>query len=337
MGRSGSLGLLLLASSALNAQEPQLIWEGEVDGTSILRVRGGSIDIQDREGLPVQRQRFRFSERLPNKRTDVELRVREGRGRVRILEQPREQNAFTLAVSIEDRQGGSSFYALEFLWRGSGGFFDFPSTPATTRQDSLVWSGRVDDEAIVECRQNDCQSRATRGGDVTRERSRFSGRMPQRDFQVSLDQTEGRGEIRLIEQPKESNDYTARVMIRDHQGGSGDYSFALSWTRRSSNDSSFAQRGLIWSGRVDGRVRVVVQGNQAQTQTISGAPVSGERAAFERSLPNRGNFDATIRRLRGRGRVEIVEYPTNRNGYRLAFEIEDSSGGSDNYEVEVGW
>jgi CYTH domain-containing protein len=98
-----------------------------------------------------------------------------------------------------------------------------------------------------------------------------------------------------------------------------------------------ARRGMVWSGRVDGRVRVSVEGRRAWTETVNGAPVVAERADFFRDLPRRDNDGATVRRLRGRGRVEMVEFPSRRNGYRLVFEIDDSQGGAENYEVEVGW
>ena len=158
-----------------------------------------------------------------------------------------------------------------------------------------------------------------------------------RDTTVSLEGTEGRGEVRLIQQPRDENGYAARVRIRDHQGGAGDYSFTLLWTRPARGEETIARRGMVWSGRVDGRVRVMVRGREAAAEVVNGAPVSGERANFYRDLPARDNQFATVRRLRGRGRVELVEYPSRRNGYRLVFEIDDGSGGAGDYEVEVGW
>lgn len=343
-----SLAVLALAAAApLAAQfpvpsgepRPQLVWEGEVDGTSILYVRGGAVDIEDKGGLPVQRQRFRFYERLPERRTDVEVRVRQGRGRVLIAEQPRPENSYTLAVRIEDRQAGSSYYSVEFFWQASPSPFRFPESgrSSSERGESLTWSGRVDDEAVVECRDDFCEARASRGLAVTRERYRFSSRLPEQNVIVSLEQVDGRGEVRLVQHPREENGYTARVLIRDSQGGAGDYSFTLTWSRPSRQDFSYARRGLLWSGRVDGRIRVIVEGQSAWSEVVSGGPVEGERATFDRPLAPRANSSVTVRRLRGRGRVEIVEYPTARNNFRIVFEIEDGRGGSDHYDVEVGW
>jgi hypothetical protein len=332
--------VLLLAASAVAQDRPQLVWEGEVDGVSVLRVHGRRIDIEDREGLPVQRQRFQFAERLPDSRRTVRMEVVEGRGRVRILEQPQPGNNYTLAVSIEDRQGGSSFYSLAFYWDSSSSFFGIsePVLPGPDRGDALTWSGRVDGEAVVNCRANTCEAEVRRGGPVLRDRFRFSRPLPSRNTVVSLEESRGRGDIRLLQQPREENGYTASVLIRDPEGGAGEYSFSLVWQRTGRDRGfEFARRGMVWSGRVDGRARIALEGSRAVTQTLSGAPVLNERADFQRALPARDNPNATIRRLRGRGRVEIVEYPSSRNGYRLVFEIDDSGGGAADYQVEVGW
>jgi hypothetical protein len=334
--------LFWLCPLLLAQDQPQMVWEGQVDGVIVLRVRGNRIDIEERQGLPVQRQRFRFFERLPDSRQSARLAVVEGRGHARILEQPRLENNYTLSVLIEDPQGGSSFYSLAFYWESGGRFFG-PAAPgpaySAERGESLTWSGRVDGETIVSCRREECVAESLRGGSATRDRFRFSRPLPARDTQVSLDRTEGRGQIRLIQQPREENDFTARVHLRDPQGGAGDYSFSLVWARPSREEAgfSFARRGLLWSGRVDGRVRVSVEGSSTQVEVLGGAPVASERADFSRALPPRNNPSATVRRLRGRGRVELVEFPSARNHYRLVFEIDDSGSGADHYEIEVGW
>ena len=44
-----------------------------------------------------------------------------------------------------------------------------------------------------------------------------------------------------------------------------------------------------------------------------------------------------IRKLRGRGQVSIVESPSEKNNYRLVFEIDDPEPGADDYEIELDW
>ncbi len=129
--------LLAAAAGCLFAQSPQLVWEGEVDGTSILHVRGDRLDIQDIQGSPVGRERHRFMAPLPAERQDVQMRVLQGRGAVRIVNQPRPENNYTLSVRIEDPLGGRAMYALELYWNtrfggGSGpvGSWDAPAPNA---------------------------------------------------------------------------------------------------------------------------------------------------------------------------------------------------------------
>jgi hypothetical protein len=332
--------ILAVAVAAAFAQQPELAWEGVVDGISVIHVQGNRLQIEDRQGLPVQRQRFRIYRPLPSRREEVRLEIVEGRGRVSILQQPQPANNYTLSIAIEDRQGGAGFYSLRAYWEGGGSIgFPSPNPGRSYRGDSVVWSGRVDGEAVIECRGDACRAETVRGQPVTRDRYQFSAPLPRRDVQVSLEHVEGRGEVRLIEQPREENNHTARVLIRDNRGGGGDYSFALVWQRPARGDSApiYSRPGMRWSGRVDGRVRVIVESQRAWSEVISGAPVAGERAEFERALPNREFPNAGVRRLRGRGDVEIVEYPSRRNGYRLVFEIDDRRGGGDDYVVEVGW
>jgi len=329
--------LILLAAllvPLLAAQDqPQLVWEGQVDGISVLRVRGNRVQAEAQEGLPVERQRFHFNQPLPESRQEVRLEVVEGRGRVHILEQPRVDNNYMLLVSIEDRQPGSSWYSLAFYWEPEP-----PVEPPRGRRESLTWSGRVDGEAIVSCHGGTCETEARRGDQVTGDRFRFSQPLPSREATVTLEKTAGRGEIRLLEQPRESNGYCARVLIRDPQGGSSDYGFTLAWLPRAPGDAGFelARRGVLWSGRVDGRIRVVIEGHVAMSRVIRGAPIVGERAEFQRGLPALDNPNAVVKLLRGRGRVEMVEHPSRLNHYQLVFEI-DGTGGADDYEIEVRW
>ncbi len=329
--------LLAILSAGRLQDQPQMIWEGQVDGVSILRIRGNQIDIEEVRGLPVQRQRARFFERLPERRQIVRLEVVEGRGRVRVLEQPRADNNYTLSVEIDDHQSGSSWYSLAFYWAGGRDSWLGPPLSQEGAGERLWWSGRVDGEAVVHCRRDFCEAETTQGAPVTRDRFRFTRPLPARRVLVSLEEKQGRGEVRLLEQPREENEFTARVLIRDPQRGAGDYSFVLVWAPPARGESPIARRGMIWRGAVDGTVRVTLQGSQAWAEVISGAPVEDEQAEFIRPLPARNLPDATVRKLRGRGRVQILEYPSARNGYRLVFQIEDPKAGSDRYQVEVSW
>ncbi len=282
----------------------------------------------------MQGQTFRFNDRLPEVRQDARVEVLAGRGLVHIVAQPRLENQYTLAVAIEDRQPGSAPYSIALYWDASPRFFERGSG----KMEKITWSGRVDEEALIECRGAACSATVPRGQPVSAERFKFSRPLPNREVRLRLDESHGRGQVRLVEQPSERNNYTARVSIRDPQGGAGEYEFALVWTRSSGKEpeQEAAGQGMIWSGLVDGRVRVAVQGRSALSETVQGRPVTGERADFLRALPARSDLHPALKLRSGRGRAEIVEFPSEKNNYRLVFEVTDPGGG-DQYEIEVDW
>jgi hypothetical protein len=315
---------------------PQFVWQGEVDGVAILHLHGKRAQVQIQEGAPVQRQQFRFNDPLSESGQNVRLQVLEGRGYVHILDQPRLENGYTLAVSVEDRQPGSAFYSIALYWDASNRFFE----ASRTKSAQVSWSGRVDEEAIVSCQAKSCVSSAGQGAPVANERFKFSRPLPDRDVDIKLDQAQGRGQIRLVEQPRQRNRYTARVSIRDPQSGAGEYSFTLVWDQPGNTPAPAlepAGRGLLWNGVVDGRIRVTVQGGATFSEVMEGQPIRGERSQMLRPLPARSDLAPAIQKLNGRGRVAIVESPSEKNNYRLVFEIDDPEPGSDNYEVELDW
>jgi hypothetical protein len=333
--RAVKLALFLLFPCVLFAQNrPQFVWQGQVDGIVILHLRDKRLDVQVQEGSPVERQQFQFHDRLPDSRQDARLEILEGRGYAHIVDQPRLDNHYTLAVAIEDRQPGSSFYSIALHWDASTAVLEHPD-----RSDKLAWSGRVDREAVISCRTKSCVAVSAHGAPVADEHFKFSRPLPNRDVIVSLEQPEGRGEIRLVEQPSERNQYTARVSIRDPQSGSGEYSFALAWPRDGGKEPELhpLARRLLWSGAVEGRVRVTVQGGAVLSEAVAGQPVTGERADVLEPLPARADLNPVVKKLRGRGEVQIVEQPSDKNNYRLVFEIRNPGGGADNYEIEVDW
>ena len=323
------------AQTDLTETKPQMVWQGQASGTTFLYVRAKRLRVESKDGATVENQRYRFRDSLPQFRQDVRLHVAEGRGYVHIVEQPRADNDYTLTLAIEDRQEGSSFYSLALYW-DAGGIFDRPEERGRSQ---IKWSGRVEDEVVVSCSRNRCTSEASRGVPAMQEHFKFSRPLPQTDVEVRLENAEGRGDIRLVEQPAERNGYTARVQIRDPQSGTGDYAFKLSWKNagHGTAERQVSETGLVWSGRVQGTVRVTVHGGGAMSAVVAGQPVTGERAVFERPLPARSDLTPSLRKRQGRGTVDIVEFPGSRNGYQLVFEIRDSGAGSDLYEVEVSW
>jgi hypothetical protein len=213
----------LCAAAVVHAQPgPQFTWEGQVDGIVVLHVRRERVDIEYRQGKPAERQSFHFIGSLPDLRQDVRVEVREGRGAVRVSQQPRIENNFTADITIEDRQDGASFYSIGLYWAESG-------TPSG-RMDHVNWSGRVDGEVTVECHAGQCDPSVESGQPVGRARAKFTRPLPNHDVRVWLDETGGRADIKILEQPSALNHYTVKVLVRAF-GGGGDCSFILSWPR----------------------------------------------------------------------------------------------------------
>ena len=327
-----------LAAGWLFSQErPQLVWQAQVRGVAVLYIKGKHLEVDQKGGALVQEQRSHFYHPLPDTGLDVRMAVFEGRGSVRILEQPTIDNNYTLALAIEDRQEGLARYSLAFYWDTSGEMFEH--SRGSSPGGRLTWKGRVAGEVIVSCRQRTCESSAIGGLPVLREKVRFSRPLPDSEVEIRLENIEGRGEIRLLEPPLEKNDYTARVRILDSSSGRSDSAFSLAWSqpRSAGTLQPVAQRGLLWRGRVQGRVRVAIQGGAAISEVLEGQPVTGESADFYQPLPSRSGRNATLKKLAGRGRTQIVEIPSQQNHYQLVFEIDGREEGADNYEIEVDW
>ena len=173
---------MLAGAAAAAARAQQFTWQGEVPGIIVLHVHGKKVDIEYKDGGPVQRAKFQFASALPESRQDVRLEVRDARGRVEITQQPSLEDGYTADVTIEDRQDGWSNYSIALYWDSSA---NMPSG----RMDKVKWSGTVDGEVIVECRVDQCVSRVERGGPVGRERFRFSHPMPELETRVMLEET----------------------------------------------------------------------------------------------------------------------------------------------------
>jgi hypothetical protein len=93
---------------------------------------------------------------------------------------------------------------------------------------------------------------------------------------------------------------------------------------------------MRWKGRVDDRVQIYVQGSDASSRLITGVPVASGMFNFTSPLPQRPVV-MSLRKLKGRGSVEIIQQPSRSNGFTAVIEIYDSKGGSEDYEFELTW
>ncbi|MGA3027382.1 MAG: hypothetical protein ABSF98_21705 [Bryobacteraceae bacterium] len=354
---------LLLLAMAVRAQTPpaatpKFVWEGDVDESAVLYIRGDHLEVENPRGERVQHQRYRFFHLPPDSRQQVRLDVVEGRGSVRITQQPALENDYTIIIDIEDLQEGRGHYSIALYWEASGDDFQNGAkrwrdrgwqgdgiAESTGASAKLTWHGHVDSEAIVECRASVCHSLTHQGMPVTRERYRFDKPLPHQEVLVSIAGDDANGNIRVLEQPLRANGYAVRVEITDGCGARKECGFTLTWREpggkpgiaAAAEPKQAAHRGVVWSGQVTGTIRVTVRGSSTLSQVVSGGPVANEQTVFDHALPRQSDLSPTIRKLQGRGTVAMVESPSEQNGFSLVFEVRDQGPGADDYMVEVDW
>jgi hypothetical protein len=94
---------------------------------------------------------------------------------------------------------------------------------------SMQWSGMVDDVLEISIRNRNAQSRTISGRDYDDDDFRFRGRAPRRNADVSVNKTDGRGKVSIVQRPNRRNNFTTIVQIVDKKGGADRYRFTLDW------------------------------------------------------------------------------------------------------------
>ena len=110
--------LLVTATAGWADHRPALTWEGQVDGSAILRIQGDRVDIDNRGGN-VSNANVHMNTPLPDYAERINVESRQGGARVRVLEQPSRNNNFTALVQIDSRRRGAQFVSLDFYWDDS--------------------------------------------------------------------------------------------------------------------------------------------------------------------------------------------------------------------------
>jgi len=92
-------------------------WRGRVDGYVELRIQGNRVRSIERGGAPTYNEQASFSNPLPRADVRVQVKKRDGRGKVSLLEQPSRSNNYTAVIGIDDSKGGADNYELEMQWK----------------------------------------------------------------------------------------------------------------------------------------------------------------------------------------------------------------------------
>jgi hypothetical protein len=145
------------------------------------------------------------------------------------------------------------------------------------------------------------------------------------------------GRMQLYSRNGEANQRFRLQLLEDRGRADDRFRDRDRWDNRDRNRDSWGSSGrLSWRGRVDGEIEIEIRGSSVRERHLSGQPPFGVRTNSGWSLPRR-DVNVRVEKLRGRGRVEVVEQPSARNGYVAVIRINDSQGGADDYELEVSW
>ncbi|HEV2349161.1 MAG TPA: peptidoglycan-binding domain-containing protein [Terriglobia bacterium] len=92
-------------------------WQGLVDGSDNITLRGSSVKMIHLTASNVQQATYQLSIALPFDEVQVNLNKVRGRGQIRLLEQPTASNNYTAVVQVND-QGtpGSAWYEFTLDW-----------------------------------------------------------------------------------------------------------------------------------------------------------------------------------------------------------------------------
>ena len=91
-----------------------------------------------------------------------------------------------------------------------------------------------------------------------------------------------------------------------------------------------------WSGRVDIGAEIAIRGNSHDVRDQGGSGTQEIDARFSQPLP-RSDVPVNLRKIRGRGRIELLQTPSARNNYVAKVRIVDEKSGADDYEFELTW
>lgn len=315
-------------------------WRGEVDGTDMIRIQGGTITVTHVRAMPIVNARYDFSAPLPSAKQEVYIQVEQGRGAVEIIQQPAVGNDYTAVIRLDDgRFSGSAVYDFYVFWKKG------VETSYQNPEDmDFLWEGQVDGSDRVIIRGMSAQVEHLKSQSPTNVQFKFQKAVPQRDQTVTLQVFKGRGEVRILEQPSRQNGYTVKVLVDDtEKGGSSFYQFGLRWEGGARTGSDWdvsrtpAKTGVIrWRGQVDGRDRLHVRSKTITVEHLESGTIRDATSTFTDPLPAQA-VTASINKLSGRGDVTIVQQPTRENNYTLVVEIYDPKPGHDVYEFEIIW
>lgn len=229
---------------------------------------------------------------------------------------------------------------------------------------SLTWEGDVDGTALLVI-QGDRVTVDTRStGQVARTSYRFNESLDARE-RVDVENRLGSARVRVLEQPRRNNDFTALVEVDTRGRGMQRVSLDFYWEERGGAVSRNRDRDVYrddrgygvgsrsrtndrygaagnstgmarWSGQVDNEVFVLLRGRQFFSTAVRGRTVYNQQTDITNPMPRRP-VNVVLQDVQGRGEIEIAEQPDQSNNFTAKVRIIDPQSGAGSYAFTMTW
>jgi hypothetical protein len=196
-------------------------WTGRVDNRVNIVIRGDSITSTSVAG-PMNTTFANIQGVLPRRNAVLSVRKRDGRGSARVIQQPGRANSYTGIVQIYDPKRGMDNYSLDISWRAS-------NTQEAYSTGRVTWRGRVDQTVNIKIYGDSVESIDMTNSGMRGVTFDIQGYLAARRGNVRVNKRDGRGTVRILEQPTAQNDYTAVIQIFDPRGGDDQYELEIEW------------------------------------------------------------------------------------------------------------
>jgi hypothetical protein len=102
------------------------------------------------------------------------------------------------------------------------------------------------------------------------------------------------------------------------------------------NKNNSRAQVLEWRGQVDREVRIQIDNRRASVLEYGSNERARRKVDMMSGIPNRpGRLYVNV--LDGRGDVDVIQQPSQSNGYTATIRIRDPKGGADRYRIAVYW
>jgi hypothetical protein len=95
----------------------------------------------------------------------------------------------------------------------------------------VFWRGTVDDRIQLIIRDQTLRVQTVSGRPYPDGTTSFTAPLPDRRVSVDVNKQKGRGNVRVLQQPRRDNDFTTVIEVSDTDGGAREYQLEIFWRR----------------------------------------------------------------------------------------------------------